>query len=423
MNGRRRLLELTVLGGCAFILTQALLSMFLASGDTLTAGNPIWRLILTITYLSVAVVLVAHYRETLFVVRRNWFLVALVVLALVSCLWAETPDLVLRRSIAVFGTTLFGFALAVRLSLAEQLRLMSLVFRIIAVLSLACIVLVPSYGISSSVEQQGDWQGIFDHKNLLGSVMALSVLVEWQLPTQTRYSKILNRLALLLSAVLLFFSGSITPMVALFGSVLFIQIYKVAMRWLRNPVFVIVLAALLVAVSGVTMLLADSERVTAALGRSSDLTGRTEIWGWVISYIPQRPILGYGYSGFWYGASTDSAAVDQVMGTRIMYSHNGYLEILLTLGVVGFLFVLGFLWTGMTRAFYCSQRGQSIPNLWPLTFLFFFLLHNFGECTILFQDLEWALCVATVLASDPALQAFDSEEEEELLFGPSEEVT
>ena len=424
MNGRRRFLELLVFGVCAFILSKALLSLILTPGDTPAeggAGNPVWKLILAVSYLSVAMILVPYYEETLFVVRRNWSLVGLVLLALVSCLWAETPALVLQRSIAVFGTTLFGIALAVRLSLEDQLRLVSWVLRIIAVLSLACVLFFPSYGVSDWVKHEGEWQGIFDYKNAFGSIMALSVLVEWQLPTHTRSSKVVNRLALLISAVLLVFSSSITALVALIGSFLFIQLYKLAAQRLRIPLYAIVLATLLIIASGVTVLLVNSEKVASILGRTSDLTGRTEIWSQVMSYIPERPVLGYGYSGFWFGASSESFAVDRAMGTRIMYSHNGYLEILLYLGAVGFLLTLAFIWTGMNRAYYCSERDRSSLSLWPLALLFFFLLHNVGEVSILSQDLEWAVCVGIVVGTDPALFAPAVEQEEGSVLVPSEE--
>jgi exopolysaccharide production protein ExoQ len=423
VNGRRRAVELLVLGGCAFILTQAILSLVLLPGDTPTDGNPVWKLILSFSYLGVAIILVPYYRETLFVVRRNWFLAALVLLALVSCLWARMPTLVVQRSIAVLGTTLLGIAVAVRLSLEDQLRLMSWLFRIIAVLSLACIVFLPSYGISSSIEDHGEWRGIFSHKNGLGSVMALSVLVEWHLPARTRFSKVVKRIALLLSGALLVFSSSLTSTFALVASLLFIEIYKLAKQRLRIPLYAIVLATSLITASGVTLLLVDTKGVTTALGRSSDLTGRTEIWSLVMSYIPERPVLGYGYSGFWNGASPESIAIDQVMGVKIMYSHNGFLEILLTLGAVGLLLTLGLLGTGIRRAYYCSERNRSSVDHWPLAFLFFLLLHNVTECTILFQNLEWAICVATIAGTDSALFAPGVEQEEELLLMPNEGFT
>jgi O-antigen ligase len=420
MSDRQRFLELLALGTCAFILTQALLSLILDPGDTPTEGNPVWKLLLCLSYLSVAAILIRNSRETLFLLHRNWSLVALVLLALVSCAWAATPALVLQRSIAVLGTTLLGIALAVRLPLEDQLRLMSWLFRIIAVLSLACVLLLPSYGIYSGSD--GGWRGIFGYKNNLGAIMALSLLVEWQLPAQTGFSKLLNRFALLLSAVLLVFSNTITPMVALVACMLFVQIYKFAMR-LRIPLYAIVLATLLVIASGVTMLSLDSERVTAVLGRSSDLTGRTQIWALVTSYIPERPILGYGYSGFWHGASPESLAIDRALGVEVMYSHNGYLEILLNLGAVGFLLMLAFLGTGMKRAVDHAERDQSSLNLWPLAFLSFSLLRNLGEASILCQDLEWALCVAAIVGADAALCTSHAGKEEQSLLVPSEEFS
>jgi exopolysaccharide production protein ExoQ len=425
MNERRRVLELLVMGGCAFILTQAIISMILVlePSDPPGEGNSLWRLILIACYLGVALILAPYLRETRFIVRRNLFLVALIFLALVSCSWAAKPALVLQHSIAVLGTTLLGIALAVLLTVEDQLQFLSRLFRIIAVLSLACIVFLPSYGISRAADSHGEWQGIFSHKNGLGSIMALSVLVEWQLPADTRYFKIVKRLALLLSMVLLAFSGSLTSMFALIGSLLFIEMYKFAAKRLRIPLYAIVLGTLLIVASGVTLLFMNTETVTAAFGRSSDLTGRTEIWSWVLSYIPQQPILGYGYSGFWSGASPESAVIDRAMGTMIMYSHNGYLEILLSLGVVGFLVTLGFLAIGIKRAYYFSNHDRSSVNLWPIAFLSFFLLHNLAEGTILMQDLEWAICVATIVGADAALIARDVEREVPFPFAPSEEMT
>lgn len=421
MNGRGRIIELLMLGSCAFILSTALLSMTVDGASSLTEGDPTWRLILSVDYLCVALILLPHYRKTLYVFRRNWFLAALVMLAFLSCLWTETPALALRRSIAVTGTTLFGIALAVRLSLEEQLRLLSWLFRILAVLSLACVFLLPRYGISW--ESPGhEWRGVFGYKNVLGSFMALSILVEWQLSAHTRFFIILNRLALLLSAVLLFFSNSMTPVVALAGTLLLVEIYKVA-RWrLRIPLYATVLVILLTVSSGVMAFFANRDAVAGIMGRSSELTGRTNIWGSVVPYILERPILGYGFSGFWGGASAGSATIDRTMGTIIMYSHNGYIETFLALGVVGFVLTLAFLGIAMKRAYHCSQRRQSCASLWPLAFLLFFMLHNFGEATILLQDLQWGVCVAVVASADMALLA-NEEQEEELPLVPAEEAT
>jgi exopolysaccharide production protein ExoQ len=420
VNERLRFPELLVLGGCAFVLSTAVVSLIVGGGSNSAEEGSIWGLIRSVSYLSVLLILLPYYRETLYVLRRNWLLLALLSLAFVSFLWTEMPAVTLRRSIAVSGTTLFGIALAVRLSLEDQLRFLSWLFRIMTVLSLTCIILLPRYCISGFAGHE--WQGVFSYKNVFGSIMALSILVEWQLPAKTLLSRTLKQLALLLSAISLFFSGSITPMVALAGSLILIEMYKVAAQRLRVPLYATILAAVLMVSSAIMAFGVNTEAVAGVVGRSSDLTGRTEIWSSVVSSIFERPVLGYGYSGFWDSASA-SISLDHALGATLMYSHNGYLEILLNLGVVGFVLTLAFLGTGMRRAYYWSEDAQSRAGLWPLAFLLFFILHNFGECTIFFQDLQWSICVAVVASTDQVMFAPDPEQEDELLLEPSEELT
>lgn len=418
MNGTRRLFELLVLGGCAVVVSGALLPLIFDPGRTgPEEGNPAWRLLLAVSYLAVALVLLPWYRETLFVLRLNWSLVSLLVLALLSSLWADTPGLVLQRSIGLLGTTLLGVALAVRVSFEEQLRLLSWLFRVVAFLSIAFIVLFPSYGIS----KEGEWMGVFGYKNALGTGMGLALLVEWQLPAVGRFSKVLKGLATLLYAFLLLKSDSITPAVAIVVTLIFISIYKFAALRLRVPLYAVFLIVAAVVSFGLSLIVANSDWAMGLLGRSSNLTGRTEIWSLVIAFIPQRPILGYGYSGFWLGASPESFVVNRVIGGPVMYSHNGYLEIFLNLGVIGFLLTLVFIATGMKRAFSLSRQHLISTSLWPLVFLVYFILHNIGECTLMMQSLEWALCVSCIAGTDPLLFACTSDEEAELPLVPLEE--
>jgi exopolysaccharide production protein ExoQ len=274
---------------------------------------------------------------------------------------------------------------------------------------------LPSYGITDSVEQA--WRGVFGFKNVLGAVMALSVLIEWQLPTSTRWSKRLNRAALLLSAFLLFRSNSMTSVVALAGAFVLVEIYKIATFRLRMPLYATVVASLLIVFLGFVLVAPSSDALAALVGRTPELTGRTEIWHWVITFIRERPILGYGYAGFW--TESVSATVERAIGSH-MYSHNGYLDTILTLGALGLSLAVVFLGTGLKRAFDWSAR-ESRTNLWPLAFLSFFLIYNLGECTILQPDLQWSLCVAVVAGSDLALFATETLSEEELLLTTSEQ--
>lgn len=415
MNNRRDFFDLLVLANCAFVLTGAISTLIMTPGATPLEGNASAQWTLGISYLAVATMLVTYRRETLIVVRRNWSLAALVLLAFASALGTETPAFSLRRCFAAACATLFGVALAVKLTLYEQLRFLSWLFRIISILSLACVILLPSYGISDTGGQE--WRGVFGFKNALGAVMALSLLIEWQLPTNTRWSKVLNRVALLLSACLLIRSNSITPLLALVGAFVLVGIYKFATLRLRMPLYATVVATLLIVSLAFVLVAPKRDALAALVGRSSDLTGRTEIWHWVVSFIQERPILGYGYAGFW--TESEAAKIEGAIGSH-MYSHNGYLDTLLTNGAVGMSLVVVFLGTGLKRAFDWSRQGESHTTLWPLAVLSFFLLYNLAECTIFMPDLQWSLCVAAVVGSDLALFAPEAIPEDELLWTTSE---
>jgi len=408
MNGTRRLFELIVLAGTALILSGGLLSLVLDTEQNAIDGSPMWRLVLGISYLGVALVLLPWYRETLFVLRRNWSLVLLLVLAVLSSLWAAKPDLVLRKTIALFGTTLFGIALAVRVSFQEQLRMLSWLFRILAVLSLGFVLLFPSYGISP----EGEWMGVFGYKNALGAAMGLSLLVEWQLPAPSRLAKVLKSLAMLLSVFLLLNSDSVTPGMALLGALVLVNLYKFATLRLRVPLYAFFVVITVLVSAGLSFVFANGDSVLGLIGRSAHLTGRTEIWSLVISFIPQRPILGYGYSAFWMGASPESLVVNRALGGPVQYSHNGYLEMLLTLGAIGFLLTLVLIGAGIKRALDLSKQREFGTELWPLAFLLYFIFHNLGEVTIATQQLEWAMCVSCIAGTDLLLLAYTTEEPE-----------
>jgi exopolysaccharide production protein ExoQ len=160
--------------------------------------------------------------------------------------------------------------------------------------------------------------------------------------------------------------------------------------------------------------MAIESSATELLGRSSDLTGRTELWGFTLNMISKRPLLGFGLSGFWMGASEESLSVQSQLGWTPIYSHNGYLEILLSLGIVGLLLLLVVVGSGIKRVLARVHSNGSIQDMWPIAFFTFFLVHNLAECTILLQNcLEWSLCVATVISCDAILVGALSTTDEE----------
>jgi O-antigen ligase len=405
-----RSLEHFALGAAMLVFAQAFLRFLATGSGDLKDGD--WRIevILALFYAAIIAIGVLHLKPTIRAAVRAPGLLALLGLAAASALWASLPTVALRRAAGVAGVSFFGLILASRLSFQEQLLLLRKVLRFAAACCLALWVLkfttgmdYVSMGQSSNPMADGvdanALRGIFGHKNGLGAMMALAILVDWHLPVRGTLAKTIRIAWLCSYAALLYFANSATALVACAVTlgVLF------AVKKFRNQYGLLFPLLSLGSIIGAAVLGLFRDDAMQVLGRSSDLTGRTDLWHWVIIMIMKRPWLGYGYSSFWRGGSDESDVIEAHIGWSPIYAHNGYLELTLSVGLIGlaiFLFVIA---QGLWRAVIRAKNARELQDLWPLAFLVFFVLHNFGECTILLQNnFEWALCIAVIIRSHPA---------------------
>jgi O-antigen ligase len=113
-------------------------------------------------------------------------------------------------------------------------------------------------------------------------------------------------------------------------------------------------------------------REALLLGRaeqSDTLSGRAFIWPLVTYYIGFRPWLGYGYESFWNPAHIDTISDELQWGLR--EAHNGYLEVLLSTGIVGLTCGIVAVLLALVAAGYGSvRRGDPAYSL-PLGMLVF----------------------------------------------------
>ena len=71
------------------------------------------------------------------------------------------------------------------------------------------------------------------------------------------------------------------------------------------------------------------------IGKDPTLTGRIEIWDYVIQDIWMKPFLGWGYYVFWEPTNPFAAEISDAVHWTVPNAHNGLLEFLLDLGVLG----------------------------------------------------------------------------------------
>ena len=125
------------------------------------------------------------------------------------------------------------------------------------------------------------------------------------------------------------------------------------------------------------------------LGRDQTLTGRTSLWAVLVPLFERHPTIGYGFGAFW---TPDVSA----LASGVKEAHNGYLSVLLDLGVVGLAFTAMFLLSVARK----SQKALARDPDWGifcLCFLLMTLVHNVSESSL--ESLERPLPATLLLLS------------------------
>jgi len=347
-----------------------------------------------LVYLTTTALLALRWKSLPGIAIRALPLWTLMALALNSVLWSTVPDRTLRSSIALLGTTLFGIYLATRYTLQDQLKIVASAMGIIAFLSVYFVVFDPFVGISGP-PHEGTWRGAYSHKNGLGRGMVVCAIVFLLLGSTIRRYRWVAWSGALFGTALVLLTNSRTALLILTTLVAVLSLCRI-LRWHYSFAAPLLIAGTAVSSYAALWLGTNFEPVLDSLGRDVTLTGRTELWGSVYELIQERPLLGYGYDGFWLGWDGPSAEVWLQTGWDPPHAHNGYLDLWATLGIVGLVvFVLGFAWA-YVKASFLIIRDQSMASFWPVIYLTFILIYNVTESTILkTNSIYWVLYVCT----------------------------
>ena len=266
--------------------------------------------------------------------------------------WSIDPGATIRAGIPYFFFILGLIGVAKKLDGDDFMRLLASVCFLSAVVCLIFLFMAPDYAIGET----GDFHGIFSQKNLLGQAMAVGALAclhGLRVGTRSRLSGIAMFLVITFTA---FKSKSATSyLVILIFLLIAVLSPLMRRREVARTVSLIALTLLLVIVPIVAE---NPNSLFELFGKDATLTGRTDVWGYVIPYIYQRPWLGWGYAAFWSTGNPVTLEIANALHWYVPEAHNGLLEILLSSGLVGAVWFI-YLWVRTFRLSLRSMRYDS----------------------------------------------------------------
>ena len=363
-------------------------------------GSPIDRSILIVLIALAGITLWNRRQATLAILRGNAPIILFLLYCLASVTWADVPVVAFKRWIRAVGDVMM--ILVILTDRYPDVALKSVLSRVgyvLVPLSILFIRFFPELGRAYSIGGRPMWTGVCTDKNGLGAIcMIVGAVVLWRWINTYSVKDLVHRTAQLtaLTAMLLMI-GYLLSIVDSKTALMCFVFASVVVLWrglFKRPWAVFSFVVGTVAVCYAVLIEGVAGEALEAIGRDPTLTGRTDVWQRVLSFV-QNPWFGYGYESFWMGPRLQ--ALNSWGGNT---AHNGYLEIYVNLGWVG-LFFLGIVILGGYRHLIASIKANPDMGRLKLAFYVIALTYNFSEAAFKMMMPVWLMFLWATIA-EPA---------------------
>lgn len=310
-----------------------------------TTSSIINQIVIISLFIASSVSLVPLRYDLAALFKREKFLLFFLLWCLITILWSDFQIVSVKRYFQVLAGVVISSAFLLHAkSFQNILKILKVILFIHVFLDITSILLIP--GAIDPVFHT--WRGITAHKNQLGQISLLSILV-WSytfLKETTGRQKLFSLTMLLLSLLLLLGSRSITPAITLIALTSLGVFWFVKGRFQTIGMGSFFSLASLFTIFGIAMIIMQTDSalinsLPAFFGRDNTFSGRIDIWTTIFSEAKKHLLLGSGYGGFWVLENSKVLTLYNNLHIIIFQSHLGYLDLLNEVGLVGvFLFIL-----------------------------------------------------------------------------------
>ena len=372
------------------------------SGDYITStsnSGGVDGRIYIVAYAMLALVVILPFAKRLLSFmaedKTQWLLPTLAVL---SSYWSQYPSTTLTRSVVGLALmTMVACCFVRQFNPEQQMQMITLLALVVAFLSFFFAAFFPGQGVAGG-GHFGALQGIFAQKNSAARTMIFLLPAIACLRPRDSVGRMFRSVAMFCTLAVIALTLSRTGWILAFLCLANLRALRMFGKFRRRDASFVMGFGIMV-LAGVVAVLATSWRdILLALGKDPTLTGRTTLWSAVMESIAKRPLLGWGYSGFWSGLRGESLYIVLKTHWAVPYAHDGFLDVWLSVGLVG-LVVLGFVYLKAWRdAITCFLPARHRAVDWYISILMLTLFYNLDEGTFMAPfEISWFLFIVAAL--------------------------
>lgn len=139
-----------------------------------------------------------------------------------------------------------------------------------------------------------------------------------------------------------------------------------------------------------------SQQFFTFLGKSPDMTGRSDLWALVIKLIEQKPLAGWGWIGYWQPGVKPYDGLFVREGVTYYQAHDIFLDFAVQIGFIGLALLVATMVVTFIKLWRLAVRHSHPLYAWPLFIFLSLIAHNILESRLIIE-IGWILFVVCVV--------------------------
>jgi O-antigen ligase len=346
--------------------------------EEIATSNTLNQVIFILLFFLSLFSLISKSAQILQLIKKEKFLFLFLLWCLFSIIWSNDNFVSFKRLFQIITGILVIVSFLLHTK-TERERISPIQFILFLYLVLSIIACIAISGAKDPAFNT--WRGFAATKNQLGQISVICFLLSAIAYKYNKSKGYIQIAMMFLSFVLLIGSQSGTSIISWF-IIMIIYIFILGDKIynklrIGHVVTISFLITMLLLITTVFIFGSDLlESLPYLIGKDLTFTGRTELWQDLIYIAGKNFIWGVGYQSFWTTTNPDAITIYDLYIWIPNQAHNGYLDLLISIGAVGLL--LFFL---IIIKYFIINFRFHIENPWKWIF-FAVLIINLQESTL-----------------------------------------